>query len=408
MSYRLSLTSATAVIAVLACRPDNPLQPDGSGIEAALGRSASASYDAIDLGTLGAQSVTPRMMIDKKGRVYALGIDSDSRVHVLRWEDGTVSDLGIVPGREVTFSPRGLAAGSSCTPTPDGCGPVSFFQFDEGTLTPLETGGVAFVGSGVMDLLDHNSTVLATVRYSDRQAGVIWRDGVRQELSPLDQVNTSTIPVALNKDGQVIAQSFALDFSSFRPSVLDNGALRDLGTLTDASCGPNPSPGCAYATPGDINDRGDIVGLSINASGINRAVIWPGGGQIQELNVLPGETTQGALINNRGQVIVYGPDGFYVWDNGNVQRAGTLGGSFALVKQWTDDGTAIGWSLTADGGRHAFVWHDGQMTDLGAGPAGGQSGEAASINDRGEILGSYYDANFQQRLILWRPVVMQP
>jgi probable HAF family extracellular repeat protein len=162
----------------------------------------------------------------------------------------------------------------------------------------------------------------------------------------------------------------------------------------------------AYAAPDAINDRGDVVGFGINAAGTLRAVIWPGGGRIQELNVLPGGITQGAKINNRGQVIVYGPDGFYVWDNGTVRRAGTLGGTFALVTQWTDDGTAIGWSLTGGWGEgtHAFAWHDGQMTDLGSGPPGGQYGEAVSINDRGEILGSYYDADFQQRLVLWRPI----
>jgi probable HAF family extracellular repeat protein len=390
---RLLLICVIAVMASFACRPDSPLKPEGRGLTAALVPTVSSptNYEAIDLGTLGAQSVTPRMMIDKQGRVYALGIDADSRVHVLRWEAGTVSDLGVVPGGEVTFSPRGLAAGTTCTPTPDGCGPPkTFFLFEEGTLTTLETGGEASWITGVMDLLDHHDLVLGTVQYADRQSAVVWRDGVRQELRPLDANHSNTFPTDVNSHGQVIAQSIA----------------PDLGILTDALCASNPPPVCAYAyaSPGAINDRGDIVGLGINDAGMLRAVIWPAAGPIQELNVLPGENTQGALINNRGQVIVYGPDGFYVWDDGNVQRAGTLGGPFALVKQWTDDGTAIGWSFTADGGQHAFVWQDGQMTDLGTGPSGGQHGEAVSINDRGEILGDYYTADFQQRLILWRPV----
>lgn len=409
MSQRFLLVGTVAVVVSLACRPDMLVHPESPAFAAAQAGalSGSTSYDAIDLGTLGAQSVTPRMMIDKQGRVYALGIDADSRGHVLRWEAGTVSDLGVVPGGEVTFSPRGLAAGTTCTPTPDGCGPPkTFFLFDEGIVTPLETGGEASWITGVMDLLDHHDLVLGTVQYTDRQSAVIWRDAVRQELPPLDAVHSNTFPVAFNKHGQVIAQSIAPDFSSQRPAIWENGVPRDLGILTDALCASNPQPVCtyAYASPGAINDRGDIVGLGINDAGTLRAVIWPAAGPIEELNVLPGENTQGALINNLGQVIVYGPDGFYVWDDGNVQRAGTLGGPFALVKQWTDDGTAIGWSFTADGGQHAFVWQDGQMTDLGTGPSGGQHGEAVSINDRGEILGDYYTADFQQRLILWRPV----
>jgi len=44
------------------------------------------------------------------------------------------------------------------------------------------------------------------------------------------------------------------------------------------------------------------------------------------------------------------------------------------------------------------------MTDLGAGPADGQYGEAVSVSAHGEILGSYYTPDFQQRMVLWRPV----
>jgi len=404
---RLSVV-VVALVLFAACQPDSPLQPTRPEAALVTSNAVPTNYEMLDLGTLGMQAVTPRMMLDQEGRVLALGVDTDGRIHVLRWDNGTITDLGLVPSREMAFTSRGFGAGRTCTPAPDGCGPpFSFFQWDHGTVTPLETGGEPGWVSGVMDLLDHHEVVLATVQYSDRQAGVIWRDGVRQELPTLDAVHTYTIPLGINKHGQIIAQSIAADFTSQRGTIYDDGVPRDLGALTDALCARDPSvPVCAYAyaSPDGINDRGDVVGFGINESGEFRAMIWPGGGPIQEINVAPGQPTQGALINNRGQVIVYAPDGFYVWDNGSVQRAGTLGGSFALVHQWTDDGIAIGWSYTADGGQHAFVWQAGRMTDLGAGPAGGQYAEAISISPHGEILGSYYTPDFQQRMVLWRPV----
>ena len=44
---------------------------------------------------------------------------------------------------------------------------------------------------------------------------------------------------------------------------------------------------------------------------------------------------------------------------------GTLGGPASQAKAINDKNQVVGWSQTADGDGHAFLWEDGLMTDLG-------------------------------------------
>lgn len=407
MSQRLPLIGAIAIIASLACHREMPVQPESPGLaaERAVAVSSLLSYEAIDLGTLGAQWARPGA-IDEQGRVWAYGPSADARIHVFRWEEGAVSDLGALPGlQSLTFSARGLAAGSACSSTEDGCGlPVTFYLFDEGVLTPLETAGGALAESWVTDVLDPK-TVLGTVQYSSGRRVVVWRNGVREEMSPLNPTDFYTVGLDINNRGQIVGQSLDASFTS-RAVLWDNGVARDLGSLSDGLCGPDPQPGCGWTDAVAINDRGDIVGSSSIGSsnpGLQRAVIWRNGGPPQDLGAFPGEYTQGALVNNLGQVIGYGPGGWFLWNNGVVQPGASLGGAFSLVHDWNDRGEVVGWSLDAAGSTHAYVWRDGETTDLGGGEPGSVWFAARYINDRGEILGAYVTAESQERLILWRP-----
>src|SRR5438067_4298100 len=105
--------------------------------------------------------------------------------------------------------------------------------------------------------------------------------------------------------------------------------ISDLGTL---------GPGYRDSSASGINGRGQIVGASGTASGIQRA---------------------------------------FLWQNGRMRSLGTLGGSSSGASAINERGQVIGTSLTSKPARsHAFLWQNGKLTDLGT-LGGGERGPAA-------------------------------
>ena len=79
---------------------------------------------------------------------------------------------------------------------------------------------------------------------------------------------------------------------------------------------------------------------------------------------------------------------------------GTLGGSESHATGINDSGQVVGWSYTASGAKHAFLFSNGQMTDLGALPGGGESC-AYGINDQGRVVGYSYTADGAEHVFLY-------
>jgi probable HAF family extracellular repeat protein len=75
---------------------------------------------------------------------------------------------------------------------------------------------------------------------------------------------------------------------------------------------------------------------------------------------------------------------------------GTLGGTASTAAGINDEGEVVGYSTTAAGEYHAFLWRDGVMSDLGA-PPGSMFSFANAINDRGQIAGQ-----IDQAPVCWR------
>lgn len=72
---------------------------------------------------------------------------------------------------------------------------------------------------------------------------------------------------------------------------------------------------------------------------------------------------------------------------------GTLGGDDSWAYDINNRGQVVGWSQTSSS-PSAFLWEDGEMTDLG--PWGVPQG----INDRGQVVGRYYSSG-TIRALLW-------
>jgi probable HAF family extracellular repeat protein len=65
---------------------------------------------------------------------------------------------------------------------------------------------------------------------------------------------------------------------------------------------------------------------------------------------------------------------------------GTLGGAASNAEAINEHGQVAGWSETAGGNRHAFLYSNGIMQDLGT-LTGGSDSYATALNDRGQVVG---------------------
>src|SRR5687768_10329286 len=67
---------------------------------------------------------------------------------------------------------------------------------------------------------------------------------------------------------------------------------------------------------------------------------------------------------------------------------GTLGGDSTLPTDMNDSGRIVGYSTTAQGRNHGFVWDNGVLADIGT--LGGPESFAHGVNGAGIVVGGSY------------------
>ncbi len=199
-------------------------------------------------------------------------------------------------------------------------------------------------------------------------------------------------------------------------------------STTAGAASPSAIPGPAYTlanlgTPwGDsseangVNASGQVVGWIGTATGTRHAFLYSKG-QMQDLGTLGGEFSEATAINSAGQVV--GKAGLpaaagaphspqldfsghvaeapntqaFLFQNGKMQNLGSLGGLSSWASGITDGGQVVGTSTvnatvpSSKGNipilvRHAFLYRNGKMQDLGEGLA-----EATGMNAAGLVVG---------------------
>lgn len=323
-------------------------------VGAALGLSnlalaATPAYTITDLGDLGGGQAMAQD-INQAGTVVgsaATGLNTGnySNVwHAFSWDNGTLTDLGTLPGGSVSsgnaVNNRGQVVGYSDTAN----GEYHGFLWSSGTMTDL--------------------------------VGMYW-------------------PMGINASGQVVG--FANTASGV--ALWSQGTLIDLGTLPGGTWS-----GLDFFGAGMINNRGQVVGYGDTASGEIHAFLWSGG-TMTDLGTLPGGTYSYATsINNQGQVVGYGDTAnfevhAFLWERGTMTDLGTLpGGTFATATAINDLGQVVGTSKTATDFFSPFLYSKATgMVDLytllppGWGqPQSGSTGSIANIvgiNNQGQIVG---------------------
>jgi probable HAF family extracellular repeat protein len=271
------------------------------------------------------------------------------------------------------------------------------------------------------------------------QHAVVWYNGQIGDLTPgVSGPNSGAF--GINERGQVNGQAETTildpdgeDFCAYGTNLICLPFLWQNGVMTTL-----PTLGGKNATVGQINNRGQVIGVAENSTKDKNcvspqvldyeAVIWgPQPGQIQQLSPLPGDTVGMALwINDSGQAVgasgscansalpplAYGPHAVLWETDGSVTDLGNLGGTAVNIGlSINNQGQVVGASsLTADStpflSTDAFLWTRGTgMRDLGTLPGDVASG-GQGINDRGEVVGLSVDASGNPRGFLYQNGVM--
>ncbi|MBA3717941.1 MAG: hypothetical protein H0W87_06930 [Actinobacteria bacterium] len=128
---------------------------------------------------------------------------------------------------------------------------------------------------------------------------------------------------------------------------------------------------------------------------------------VRDLGTLGGTVTAAADVNALSQVVGFSmtADGYlhaFVWDRGTMTDLGTLGGESSYATSINDAGMVVGFSqIKSSRSAHAFLWRKGVgMRDLGT--LGGEQSFAADINNAGLVVGRAFDADANPRGFVWR------
>jgi probable HAF family extracellular repeat protein len=145
-------------------------------------------------------------------------------------------------------------------------------------------------------------------------------------------------------------------------------------------------PGFQSSSANAVNDRGQVVGGSWTPFGNGHAFLWQRG-ELTDLGAFqPGDYSDAADINERGDVVGRSAVGYNfhatLWRDGQLVDLGTLNGTRSEATAINNRGQIVGAWSTDDGVSHGFLWEHGQMRDLGL-PA---FYVPVDINDRGVVL----------------------
>ena len=338
--------------------------------------------------------------------------------HAFRWKNGTLTNLGALPGANssaaVAINAGGRVLGVSENGLTD---PISGFPelravlWKGNQLTNLGTtegGNIVLpqnlnnVGQAVGEFENTTPDPFSLFGFPTQTRAFLWQKGVMHDLGTLG--GPDAVALSINERGQVAGASYTnstpndtTGIPTLEPFLWDHGNMIPLGTLGGTMGGTGPQGSIM------INNRGQIIGTS-NLAGDQffHAFLWENGA-MTDLGALGGPTSTALWINEAGEIVGEAdisdvPDGngfphhAFLWRDGNMRDLGTL--SFTShAESINNKGQVVGRSRIECETcvlQHAFLWQDGgPMLDLNTlipARSNFQLIAAYNINDRGEIL----------------------
>jgi probable HAF family extracellular repeat protein len=111
-------------------------------------------------------------------------------------------------------------------------------------------------------------------------------------------------------------------------------------------------------------------------------------------------------INAAGQIAGWsssarGDTHAFLYSAESLRDLGTLGGKISEANAVNASGQVVGHSITASGAMHGFVYGKGVMTDAGTLGDGSSSSTAYAVNTSGQVVGTSTMAPHRDRAFLW-------
>jgi probable HAF family extracellular repeat protein len=321
--------------------------------------------------------------------------------HAFRWQNGTLTNLGALPGTNNSgsawISANGLIAGISengqIDPSVADLPEISAVMWRDGKITNLGSlpgGGYQSAAVSVNDrgqvvgvatnlvpdsnsLLQYNPNLWSGVPYGYQLRAFIWdRESGMQDLGTLG-TGTDAQAIRINERGQVIGDSYM----SAAPGACFGAASgafvwdRESGMVDLGGFGGT----CTFAN--DLNNRGQIVGASlVSGDAYQRAFLWQKDSLRDLGGSLGGNNTGAIAINENGESVGFGylqgEATFHatLWRGvGQITDLGTVGSDPCSFAQGVNDlRQVVGDSSPSDcvnfDTSRAFLWEHGSIVDL--------------------------------------------
>jgi probable HAF family extracellular repeat protein len=340
--------------------------------------------------------------------------------HAFKWQRGSLTDLGALPGVNSSFgswiTANGLVAGLSGNGEIDPLtgGPEARAVFwndrqiiDLGTFGGNESLANAVNSRGQVVGLATNAIPdpFNFYGFGTQMDAFLWQNGVMRNLGTLG--GPDSIAFWVNEAGQVAGISYInstpnplTGLPTMHPFQWENGKMRDLGTIG----------GTQVFQLNTLNERGQVVGSMTLADEDPNHVhpfLWDGK-TLLNLGTLGGDFGEANWLNDAGEVVGHadtsiacpggaGPIGHaFLWKNGVMRDIGTVPGIHPLEGLSAANGInsktqIVGISNTCDNSVFdAFLWEKGSMVDLNTlipPDSAMHLVVAFDINDREEITG---------------------
>lgn len=267
-------------------------------------------------------------------------------------------------------------------------------------LADLPTGHDDFGAASI----NNAGQIVGYSRTTDGTRAVLWRDGGPVDLGSLRPTRGYNVAADIDEHGRVVGTTDTPD-RGYRAALWQGGQVVELEEL----------PGWQESGAAAINASGTIVGFSYGGSG-GTPTVWQDG-RPSELTVPAGFDSGVAVdINTSGLIVLASDFGVsYAGRSGSFDDLGALSSETPITqaRAINDAGQVAGASFV-DGAMHAFLWEAGRMRDLGI-PDGFTWSEAFGINASGQIVGYASrhgpDGSTTYRGVLWdgdRTVLLDP